>query len=194
MKTGKAYTLNYRRKREGKTNYRTRLKLLSSKELRVVVRKSLSNIIVQIVKFDKSGDKVLVSASTRELLKYGWKGHRGNVSSAFLLGLLCGMKAKKNGFTSGILDIGLHPAIKGSMFFSVVRGLSEAGFSIPVGDEIMPEDNRIFGKHIESYAKTLSGSEKYKKQFSSYIKAGLKPEEISKHILEVKNNINSKWQ
>lgn len=193
MKGGKAYTLDYRRKREGKTDYKSRIKLLSSKKLRVIVRRASNNILVQVVKYDNKGDHVLASAHTRELLKYGWKGHRGNLSSAYLVGLLCGLKAKKQGLVSGILDLGLSRTVSKSSFFAVAKGLKDSGFDLPVGKEVIPDEDRIKGKHIENYAKMLKGKDDYEKKFSKYLKQGLKPEEISKHMEDVKNKITQKW-
>lgn len=194
MKKRNVYTLGYRRRREGKTNYKDRLKILSSGKLRVVVRRSLRNILVQIVKYEKGSDKVLVSASSRELLKYGCKSYNNNLPSAYLLGILCGLKAKKKGFDSGILDLGLNRVVKNSVFFAVAKGLKEAGFNLPLGENVLPSDDRVNGKHIEDYAKFLANTERYKKQFSGYIKSGFKPEYMIKHVKEVKDKINSKWQ
>ncbi len=194
MKKGKAYTLDYRRKRQGKTNYKTRLKLLSSNKLRVVIRKGLNNILVQLVKFNPSGDNVLISTYTRELLKYGWNGHRGNLSAAYLVGFLCGLKAKKNNLITGIVDLGFSRAVHKSSIFAVVKGFKDAGFDIPLGEGVVPEDDRISGKHIENYAKKLKLSGGYEKQFSKYLKAGLNPEDLSKHFEDVKKKISEKWQ
>lgn len=194
MKKGKAYTLDYRRKRKGKTNYRNRLNLLVSNKLRVVIRKGLNNILVQLVKFNPKGDTVLVSSYTGELLKYGWKGHRGNLSSAYLVGFLCGLKAKKSNLEKGIVDLGFSRAVHKSSVFAVVKGLKDAGFDVPFGDEAIPHEDRILGKHIEDYAKKLKSSGGYEKQFSKYIKAGLKPEDFSKHFEDVKKKISEKWQ
>jgi len=189
MKNGKAYTLNFRRKREGKTDYRSRLKLISSRKPRVVLRRRLNNFSVQIVKFENTGDKVLVSVHTRELIKYGWKGHRGNISAAYLAGLLCGIKAKKKGIGSGVADFGVFRVVSGSSFFAVLKGLKDSGFDIAVGEKALPDESRISGKHIEAYASLIKGKEIYNKQFSHYLKAGLKPEELSKHFEEVKKKI-----
>ena len=49
MANKKTYTVPFRRKREGKTNYKKRLGLLKSKSLRLVVRKSNKHILVQLV-------------------------------------------------------------------------------------------------------------------------------------------------
>src|SRR3989338_1761895 len=189
MKKGKAYTLDFRRKREGKTDYKTRLRLLSSGRPRIVLRKTLNSFSVQFVKFDSAGDKVLVSASTLNLLKYGWKGHCGNLSSAYLVGLLCGLKAKKNRFDSGILDLGIFRAVPGSSFFAAVKGLVDVGVKVAFKEDVLPSYERVSGKHIELYASSLAGKEQYGKKFSKYLHSGLKPEEFSKHFEEVKKNI-----
>ena len=195
MKKGKAYTIAFRRKREGKTDYRTRLKLLTSKKLRVVVRRKLNNFTVQIINFEAKGDKVLIGVSSRELIKYGWKAHRGNLSSAYLTGYLCGLKAKKNKLTEGILDIGPNEAVPKSSFFALAKGLKDAGFNLPLGEKVIPGEDRIKGIHIENYAKQLSkDTNLYTKHFSQYIKNGLKPEDLSKHFEETKKKIQQKWQ
>ena len=42
-------TIYYRRKRSGLTNYKKRLSLLLSKKPRLVIRKSLNNMVAQVV-------------------------------------------------------------------------------------------------------------------------------------------------
>ena len=87
----------FRRKREGKTNYKKRLKILLHRKPRLVIRKSLNSIIAQIVEYNADGDKVVLSAHSKELGKFGWKPNKGNLPSAYLIGLLIGKKAKENG-------------------------------------------------------------------------------------------------
>lgn len=193
MTEGKAYTLSMRRKREGKTNYKARLKLLVSKKARVVLRRRLNNFSIQIVNFDPKGDKVVVSSYSKELSKYGWKGHCGNFPSAYLVGFLCGLKAKKQKITSGVADLGLFRVVKTSNLFAALKGLKDSGFDIVVSDKMLPTDERVSGKHIEDYAKLLKGKDDYNKRFSKYIKEGLNPEEFSKHFEEVKKKIIEKW-
>ena len=55
MKNDSIYTVQFRRKREGATNYRKRLKILASNKPRLVVRKSLKNIHASIIEYDKKG-------------------------------------------------------------------------------------------------------------------------------------------
>ena len=98
----------YRRKREGKTNYKKRLEMLKSGALRLVVRTSLRHVTVQVVEYNVDGDKTLVAVNSKELAKYGWKGHGRNISVAYLTGYLCGKKALKKDIKEAILDQGLR--------------------------------------------------------------------------------------
>ena len=140
--------VQYRRKREGKTNYKKRLELLKSGKLRLVVRKSLRNVIVQIVEYHVDGDKTLVKVSSKELKKHGWTGYGRNTPSAYLVGLLCGVKAKENKITEAILDLGLHPSRKGTILYAVLKGVVDSGLNVAHSKEIFPSDDRIMGKHI----------------------------------------------
>lgn len=165
----------FRRKREGKTNYKKRLKLIASGKLRLVVRKTNKNIIVQLVEFNNEGDKIIVSAYTNELRKYGWKGANRNIPAAYLTGLLCGLKAKKSNVHDAVLDIGMHIAIKGSIIYAVLKGMIDTGLNIPHSEEVFPSENRLVGKHIESNT------------FTKFTK--FDPKEVTKNFDKVKNKI-----
>ena len=69
----KRRVIPFRRKREGKTNYKKRIAFLTSEKPRLVIRKSLKNITAQIVIYEPKGDKVIASACSAELTKLGWK-------------------------------------------------------------------------------------------------------------------------
>ncbi|MBS3162675.1 50S ribosomal protein L18 [Candidatus Woesearchaeota archaeon] len=146
MKT-KKYVV-YRRKREGKTDYKLRLSLLKSEKLRLVVRKSLKNILVQANQYESNGDKTLLTANSKELEQYGWKGYKRNVPAAYLTGFLFGTKAKKIGMDNLILDKGLYVSRKGTIIYSVLKGVVDAGVNVPHSPEIFPKEERIKGKHI----------------------------------------------
>ncbi|MBS3175141.1 50S ribosomal protein L18 [Candidatus Woesearchaeota archaeon] len=191
----KGYTVKFRRKREGKTDYRSRLKLLASNKSRIVVRRSLRNVMVQFTDLGEKGDKTLVVGHSRELLQYGWKSHKGNIPSAYLVGYLAGLKAKKEGIKDGVLDLGLSKAVKGSSFFSAIKGVIDAGINVNCSKEILPDEDTIKGKKIADYAKSLSNNKDlYSKQFSNYLKIGLKPEDFTKNFEEAKKKIIDKWQ
>ncbi|MFH0936167.1 MAG: 50S ribosomal protein L18 [Candidatus Woesearchaeota archaeon] len=143
--------LSYRRKTEGKTDYKQRLKLVLSNKVRLVIRKSLKNISAQIIEYNSKGDKVLVSAHTSELKRdYNYSYPKRNITTAYLLGLLIGTKAKKQGINSAILDISLYTSSKGSILYSVLKGAVDAGLKIPHSEDIFPDDSRIKGSHLKN--------------------------------------------
>jgi large subunit ribosomal protein L18 len=191
MAKNSGYCVPFRRRREGKTDYRRRKALVLSGKPRLVVRSTLKNVIAQIVAAKPSGDEVLVSAHSRELTKiYGWKASRKNLSAAYLTGLLCGLKAASKGINDAILDIGLHSPSKGAKVFAVLKGVLDAGVHMPHSEEKLPDEKRIKGEHIAQYAKILaSNQEAYQSKFSHYLKQEISPEDIPKHFEKVKADI-----
>lgn len=185
------YRVPFRRRREGKTDYKTRKALVLSKKPRLVVRGSLKNVIAQIVIAKPEGDEVLVSAHSKELSReYKWKAPRGNIPTAYLTGLLCGLKAKTKGIKKAILDIGLHSPSRGARVFAALKGAIDSGLDIPHSEEKLPDEKRISGEHIAEYAKVLaSNPEVYRLRFSSYLAQKLPPENLSKHFAEIKKKI-----
>ena len=190
MSKGSNYSVPLRRRRVGKTDYRKRKALILSGKPRLVVRSSLKNIVAQVVVAEPGGDKVLVSAHSRELEKFGWKAPRGNIPAAYLTGLLCGSKAKSTGVKEAILDIGLHSPSKGARVFAVLKGVLDAGVNVPHSEEKLPDEKRINGGHIAEYAKILaSNAEEYQARFSQYLKSEAPPENLAKHFAQVKASI-----
>jgi large subunit ribosomal protein L18 len=145
------------------------------------------------VEAESIGDKVLVAAHSKELAKtYGWKNNCGNIPSAYLTGLLCGMKAKAKGVEEAFLDIGLHVPSKGTRVFAALKGVVDAGVEVPYSEDIVPDDERISGQHIADYATELSSEpEVYKQMFSKCLSNGAKPEKITDEFSAVKDKITS---
>jgi len=170
------------RRLDKKTDYSKRLKLIKSGLNRATVRKSVGNITVQLIKFEEAGDKVLASASSKQLAAYGWKAPNGNVPAAYLTGLLAGLNAKKAGVTDAVLDAGLKKSTKGSRIYAAMKGLIDAGIKIAHDPSILPDEKRISGAHIAAYA--AAGG----KGFSKY---GISPAEMPKHFAETKAKIVS---
>ena len=186
----KPKTVMFRRKREGKTNYKKRLALLKSGKSRLSVRKSNKNITAQIIGYKVGGDVILLSVRSNNLKKYGWKLSKNNLPAAYLLGLLIGKKAVKSGIKEAILDMGMRISTKGSKIYALVKGAADSGLDVPYSEEIMPAEERIKGKHIESYAEKLKGDEKkFSKQFSGYLKNKVDVKAVEKHFEEVKKKI-----
>ncbi len=186
------YALQYRRRREGKTDYKLRRGLVKSGKPRAVVRLTNKYITVQITDATINGDIVRASASSKELPKLGWKGGLGNLPSAYLTGALAARRAIARGIKEAILDIGLKGATKGSKLFAALKGLADSGLTVPHSPERIPPMERIGGSHIASYAKSLAGEhDLYKRHFSAYLNRGLKPEDLSGHFEEVRKAVST---
>jgi large subunit ribosomal protein L18 len=173
MAKGPRYRIDFRRRNEGKTNYHKRLKLLKSRQLRVVIRASTNHIRVQIIDSKLGGDKVLISAFSKELTsKYGWAANTGNLPASYLTGYLTGLRAKSKKIESGIFDLGIF--YHKNRILAACKGIIDAGLNIPHGEDFFPEilEQRIKGTHIENYAKLLKKEdpEKYNRIFSGYLK------------------------
>src|SRR5215510_1638131 len=187
MATGPRYSLPFRRRREQRTDYKLRRSLLISGKHRAVVRLTNKFVYVQVAEAKPQGDYVKASASSRELIKMGWKGGTGNLPAAYLTGELAGRRAIASGVKEALLDIGLKPSSKGSKLYAVLKGLVDSGLQVPHSPNNLPDANRLAGAHVSAYAKSLSAeaSDEYKKKFSGYIGRGLKPEDLSAHFKQV---------
>jgi large subunit ribosomal protein L18 len=150
MATGPRYTVNFRRKREGKTNYHTRLAILKSQKHRLVIRKSNKFILCQIIDYTTTGDKILLSATSKQIVKMGWKHSCSNIPAAYLTGLIIGEAAKKAKIAEVILDKGLYSSTKGSVIYAALKGVVDSGLIIPHDPKIFPTEDRLIGKHTKS--------------------------------------------
>ena len=148
MKISPTYRFPFKRKKEGKTDYKRRFRLLQSRKPRLVIRKTNNYIQAQIVQFGDKGDKTLVSSNSKSLKKIGWKFSCDNTSAAYLVGLAVGKVALKNKINDVILDLGLYNSTKGNRIYAVVKGAIDAGLKVPVGKEMIPSEDRIAGKHV----------------------------------------------
>jgi len=156
----------------------------------------LKHTIVQIVKAETTGDQVVVSAHSRELTKnYGWQDNCGNVPAAYLTGLLCGFKAMVHGVKKAVLDVGLSSPSKGARVFAALKGVLDAGVTVPHSENMLPDETRISGKHIADYGSQLSSNpEVYQKKFSKHLSRGLQPEQFSERFSLIKEKITSSFE
>ena len=192
-KHGPLYRVPFRRRREMKTDYHQRKRLLKSGKIRFVARPSNKQILVQFVESKIGGDKTFIQIQSNDLKKFGWDIATSNLPAAYLTGYLAGKKAAKEKIKEAILDIGTHSAHAGTKIFATLKGVVDAGIEIPCNERMMPSDNRIRGEHIKSYAKTLAkeDKEKYDKHFSKYLAVSKKPEDLPKLFDEIKAKIDS---
>jgi large subunit ribosomal protein L18 len=150
----KRQVIPFRRKREGKTNYKKRIAYLTSGIPRLVIRRSLKNMSVQIISYEPQGDKVIVSATSQELKKLGWNHTGSNLPSAYLVGFLAGKKAKEAKINKANVDLGLYQPIKGSKLYAALKGAVDAGLEVPYDESVLPPQDRIQGKHIDNHRKS----------------------------------------
>ena len=173
---GPTYVVPFRRRKSKSTNYAKRLALVKSGKPRLVVRRSNKHVIVQLVEFEPSGDKILVSVNSKDLNKFKWASRR-NLPTAYLGGFYAGVLGKKAGVKEFILDVGLVPPVVGGLPFAAQKGAMDAGLTSPHGENIVDE-GRVKGAHIEALANSLSEAD-YKKRFSSYLKEGFDPKKFT---------------
>ena len=141
-----------RRRREAKTDYLTRVKLLKSGKARIVFRKTNKYIIAQYITSKEAKDKVKIGISSKILLKYGWpKEKTGSLKSlpaAYLTGYLIGNKIIKNKLENPIMDLGMIRTIHKTKAFSFLKGLVDSGVKIECKEEAFPKEERIMKKEF----------------------------------------------
>jgi len=222
------YQVKYRRRREGKTDYYARRRLIiqdktkyNTPKYRLVVRFTNTDIICQIVYAKIVGDVTLCAAYSHELPKYGIKHGLTNYAAAYATGLLVArrllQKLKLDKKFEGvkeatgkweemdedafegdrpfkvILDVGLARTSTGARVFAAMKGAVDGGLFIKHSPKRFPGYDAekgqlntevlrkyIFGGHVADYMKKLQDEdpEAYKRQFSRYIKDGVKPEDL----------------
>jgi large subunit ribosomal protein L5e len=96
------FQTKYKRRREGKTDYYARKRLITqaknkynAPKYRLVVRFTNRDIITQIVSSEINGDKVFVAAYSHELRAYGIEHGLTNWAAAYATGLLLARRVLK---------------------------------------------------------------------------------------------------
>ncbi|GAB0495818.1 hypothetical protein MMPV_007125 [Pyropia vietnamensis] len=221
----KRYQVKWRRRREGKTDYYARKRLITqdkrkynSPKYRLVVRFSNRDIVCQIVAAKLIGDEVLCAAYAHELPRYGIKLGLTNYAAAYAVGLLIARRMlSKLGLAEtyvgkqevdgemyeieqegnrrpfkALLDVGLSSTTTGKKVFAVMKGAVDGGMNVPHNEKrfpawtkdegFSPEElkKRILGIHVSEFMEELEEEDpdKFKVQFSRYIAAGIKAEDL----------------
>ncbi|GLT56602.1 hypothetical protein SLA2020_296330 [Shorea laevis] len=98
----KRFQVKFKRRREGKTDYRARIRLINqdknkynTPKYRFVVRFTNKDIIAQIVSANIAGDMVLAAAYAHELPRYGLEVGLTNYAAAYCTGLLLARRVLK---------------------------------------------------------------------------------------------------
>lgn len=185
-------TVEYRRKRQGRTDYRKRLTYLKSMKPRLVIRLTANHILVQVVEYTPDGDITKVNINSKALSNYGWNYSSSNLPAAYLTGLVAGKVALSKGVKEMVADLGMQEKIHGGRLFAVIKGAVDAGVDMPYSEDCFPSQERLSGQHIQKYAKEIKeNKEKYQKQFSAYLKNNLDPEKLPQDFEDTKQKILS---
>jgi large subunit ribosomal protein L18 len=146
-----------RRRKENKTDYLKRLKLLKSETPRLVFRKTNKYIIAQYILSKEAQDKVSFGVTSKELSKYGWpesaNGGLKSVTASYLSGYLIGKTIIKKKLTHPIIDLGMIPALHKSKVYGFIKGVIDSGIKINCKKEAFPEEKRIKGEHLKNKIK-----------------------------------------
>lgn len=135
------YQTKFRRRREGKTDYQARRRLVlqdknkyDSKKYRFVVRRTNRRIICQVIYPTLTGDRVITSADSQELRTYGITAGLTNYAAAYATGLLTARR---------LLNLK-----KMDTLYEGQKNIDGKVFS--VGDEAnIKEDRRPFKAHLD---------------------------------------------
>ncbi|CAI0459456.1 unnamed protein product [Linum tenue] len=98
----KRFQVKYKRRRDGKTDYRARIRLINqdknkynTPKYRFVVRFSNKDVVAQIIHSTIAGDHVMAAAYSHELSRYGLEVGHTNYAAAYCTGLLLARRVLK---------------------------------------------------------------------------------------------------
>jgi len=145
-----------KRRREKKTNYLRRKRLLESNKPRIIIRKTNKYIILQYIESKFAQDKILYTTNSKDLIRYGWpkdkQGSLKNLGASYLSGVLFGQILKKNKQNKEvILDIGLIRSTSGSRVYAALKGVIDSGIKINADKKMFPDEKRIQSEKVKDF-------------------------------------------
>ncbi len=151
MAHGPRFRVKFRRQREGKTDYRYRLRQLKSEKPRAVVRITNRRVLVSLQSFDPAGDRVIAQAESPELVPLGFpESSLTSTPAAYLTGYLAGLRLSALGSKEAVLDAGVLRPSKGGRILGALQGLLDAGIDVPHSKEGLPPKERLGGAHLKT--------------------------------------------
>jgi large subunit ribosomal protein L18 len=143
-----------RRRKENKTDYLKRLKLLKGEKPRIVFRKTNRYIISEYIMSEEAQDKVVIGLDSRKLNEYGWpkdaQGSLKSITASYFTGYLTGKTITKQKLETPIMDAGMNRVLHKNKIYAFLKGLIDAGIKINCKKEFFPEDARIKGQHLKN--------------------------------------------
>lgn len=148
-----------RRRRENRTNYAKRKRLLEGKKPRIVIRKTNKYITIQFVESKLAQDCVKTGVSSKKLIEYGWPENKAgslkSLAAGYLTGILFGRQISKlpEKHSDAILDIGLIKSSAGSRVYAALKGITESGAEITIkhNPKIFPKEDRIINDKTREF-------------------------------------------
>merc|ERR1712121_268904 len=180
----KRFQVKYKRRREGKTDYFARRRLIcqdknkyNTPKYRLIVRFTNKDIICQIAYARVYGDVIVESAYAHELPKYGvkvgltkyglneiYEGQTEANGEDFSVEDVDG----EHGAFRAYLDIGLARTSTGAKIFGALKGAVDGGIDIPHSNRRFPgfdaeskeynaqvHKDHILGQHVSKYMESL---------------------------------------
>ena len=142
-----------RRRREYKTDYGKRIKILKGKVPRIIFRKSNRYVIAQYISSKQAQDKIEFGENSKNLLKYGWpkdfKGSLKSIPASYLTGFLIGKEIINKKLENPILDFGMQRILHKTKTYAFLKGLIDAGIKIQSDEKLFPDESKIKGKHMK---------------------------------------------
>ena len=155
-----------RRRKEGKTDYKLRLKILKSDIPRIVIRKTNKYFTLQVLTSKEAQDKVIMGTTSQNLIKEGldkkYIGSLKSIPAGYITGLLFAKKLDRK--QEYIMDLGMIRTIPKNRIYAVVKGLTEGGANIRVKKKVLPSEERINGNNLKD--ETKEASKKLKEELS----------------------------
>ena len=144
----KRFQTKFRRRREGKTDYYARKRLVaqyknrySSPRYRFAVRFTNSKVICQVIFAELTGDKVMCQAMSTELKRYGLTVGLKNYSAAYCTGLLCARRL--------LQQLGLDEMYQGNEADGNYHTVKYAGRTLYVDDLDWESERRPFRANLD---------------------------------------------
>ena len=143
-----------RRRKENRTDYLKRLKLLKGETPRIVFRKTNKYIISEYTVSKEAQDSVVMGMDSRKLNEYGWpktaQGSLKSITASYLTGYLTGKTILKQKLEEPILDAGMNRVLHKNKIYAFLKGLIDSGIKINCKKEFFPEEERIKGDHLKN--------------------------------------------
>ncbi|KAL2491422.1 60S ribosomal protein L5-2 [Abeliophyllum distichum] len=175
----KRFQVKYKRRREEKTDYRARIRLINQDKNNLMYRASFGSSVLKKLEVDDE--------------------YEGNVEATGEDYSVEPAKSRRRPFRT-LLDIGLVRTTIGNRVFGALKGALDGGLDIPHSDkrfvgfskdskQLDAEVHRkyIYGDHIAANMTTLMEDEpeKYRSHFSYYIKKGLEADGLEEMYKKV---------